>query len=381
MMKPLVRSNSRSSVGSGIPRARGSLVVSSPTTGSASGDIDSLRSLLKDSSDLRAELQQRDARVQELEQLVIELQVGAAENTALRDTQTALTHKQALVEALSADLEATQRQNDEYKRQAADLRSQFDSVQTELFACRDQNIALGSNIAQLTRHKSPNVASEYDTLHAIIGDMFPEPLSRTSPITPPSIHRIESDKESDSNQSDAGQSKGSANEDHVEAMDELRTQLEAELKRAAFCEEQLEQSALVLVSREKEISALIASQLSILGDHEQLRAESAEERAYRNRLQTQVDTVTEANARLVGELAQLKDKYFGAQMASLKKEAELSLGSRSMDSDGDEDEEDGAFKDSLDYASLLPGDFTEALTQKLLLVGSHSILHLHSSCS
>jgi chromosome segregation ATPase len=318
--------------------------------------------------ELKSHLDESHDRNEELEAQLIEMdRIISMLKQDLLDSQDGhevfggvLTERDQVIRDLSRDLYESQSQNITLKRELEDCRFKHDELERELFRAKDEAIILSSRVAQTA---SEEVTAEYDLLRSILDgidfqthkDIVVSSASLNSieaseivPSAPPSSESIEPN----------------------ESIREIASQLEKEqskktelIERLTLFEQELQQSTLVIISREKEISTLIAAQQAFLEEQTHLRRELNESRHQKIDLQNLMAQHDEKNRSLKVEMTELRNRLHEAQLEQMKAMMPVSLHRRQTSEDYVD-----AYVDSYDYSHMNISDFSDVVIQKLILV-------------
>ena len=292
-----------------------------------------------------------------------------------------LLGKEKLIGELSHDLQMQLEKNVQLVRAMDALKSDYTQLESELFKARDEAIAMESRttFSSCSIHQHPSVASEYELLDSIIGDLT---------FGGEGEGMIAKSLSLDSHSPFENLSSGVTSTQSAETdVGEVHAQLEREMERVSELteklqqyEEELQQSAALIMSREKDISTLISTQQSILHDHANLRTDFVEMKKEKMVLQGRVTDLEAEIRRLQERLLGLKDDLHSSQLSELRigrisSEDLCSFGLKAseLEDDGELEEEERA-EEGFNYAGLKFLEFTEPLFQQLILVRSIIVL-------
>lgn len=268
---------------------------------------------------------------------------------------------------LSNDLQASHAENAQLKREVDDYRCKCTDLESELFKMKDEAIAADS---QLARRTSSTVASEYDLLYSILDGLsvgsIRESVGATRDGSATDVgtavynttatdNSVQSSHETESEDMDSRHQKDRDFHKYPELMDHV-----------SALEEQLQESTMIVVHREKEISTLIAAQQSFLEEQTYLRNEIHELRQQKIDAQSRINEYEDKIRLFKVEISELKNRQHRLQLENLKYSSSVPpLLKASASSEIEE------FPDTYDYANLSLSEFNEVIIQKLIMVRNH----------
>ena len=274
------------------------------------------------------------------------------------------TDHERIILSMSNELQDSHEENAKLKREVDEFRLRCHDLESELFKMKDEAIVANS---QLTQRASSEVTSEYELLYSILDGLTIGPSRGTSGsakdgsladiafstnTTVATDNSAQSSHETESEDLDNRQPKDREYAKHSDFLEQL-----------VALEEQLQESTMIIVHREKEISTLIAAQRSFLDEQTYLRKEVHEVRQQKIDAQSQIAEYEEKLRLLKVEVSELKNRLHKLQLENLKY---TNISPPVLNSTSSTDLEE--FPDSYDYANLPLSEFNEIIIQKLILV-------------
>ena len=269
-----------------------------------------------------------------------------------------------IITDMSHELQAAHAENAQLKREVDEYRCKCIDLESELFKVKDEAIAADS---QSARRTSSTVTNEYDLLYSILDGLTIGPIRESNGMTKEGSaievgssayntlatdNSVQSSHETESEDMDSRHAKDREFNKYPELVDHL-----------SALEEQLQESTMIVVHREKEISTLIAAQQSFLEEQAYLRKEIHELRQQKIDAQSRMNEYEEKMRLLKVEISELKNRQHRLQLENLKYSSSVPPMLKATVSTDTEE-----FPDSYDYANLSLSEFNEVVIQKLILV-------------